>query len=124
MPILVCGTKVDLCNQKRKHQSFASEIGADEIQLNCRTTQSIHAGSSEAVKLGRFFDRVIERKYYSRDSSGLYDKNRKYASGLLKSPIDTNRFVSPFASPLANYSNFSSQLTTISPTTDSILKEQ
>lgn len=117
MPILLVGTKNDLIDEKQrklsKNQGFAQEIGADEIYINCRDLRSIQAGSTNAVKLQKFFDKVIERKYFSRgDNSTFYDKQRKFVG--LTSPSDSyNRpyYISPFTSPtIGNYSNFSANL--------------
>lgn len=109
------GTKNDLIDEKQrkltKNQGFAQEIGADEIYINCRDLRSIQAGSTNSVKLQKFFDKVIERKYFSRENSTFYDKQRKLV-GLAKSPTaDSYRFYSPFTSPtVGNYSNFSASL--------------
>lgn len=121
IPVLVVGSKIDLLDDKHKknnrnQQQFAKEIGAEEIFLDCRNPRSFHAGSTDSVKLSRFLDKVIEKKYY-RDNSTFVDK-RKFTN--IQSPIDSNRYISPFASPLGNYSNFSSNLATFNatPSTD------
>lgn len=76
----------------------------------------IFQGSTTAVKLQKFFDKVIERKYFSKENSTFYDRNRtaRLASRVQSPPIDsTNRYFSPFTSPvLGNYSNFSADLAT------------
>ena len=95
------GTKLDLVDEKTRKSrhnttNFAEEIGADEICLNCHE-RNLAAGTSHAVKLSRFFDKVIERKYYSRENSGLYDK-RKYVTPF------TSPLVTPFTSPMASLS--------------------
>jgi hypothetical protein len=116
IPILVVGTKNDLIDEKQrkicKNQAFSQEIGADEIYINSRDVRSIQAGSTTAVKLQKFFDKVIERKYFTRDNSTFYDRQRKMAGGGVTSPLtDSNRYFSPFTSPtLGNYSNFSANL--------------
>jgi Rab-like protein 3 len=68
IPILVIGTKLDLAGSNRAQRAvtFAEECGADEILLNCRQPHALAAGSSSAVKLTRFFDKVIEKKFYSK----------------------------------------------------------
>lgn len=43
----------------------AEQCAADEITLSCYDSNSLAAGTTNAVKLYRFFDRVIEQKYYS-----------------------------------------------------------
>lgn len=74
-------------------------------------------GSTTAVKLQKFFDKVIERKYFSKENSTFYDRNRtaRLASRVQSPPIDsTNRYFSPFTSPvIGNYSNFSANLATV-----------
>jgi Rab-like protein 3 len=48
---------------------------------DCRQVRSLAAGSSSAVKLSRFFDKVIERRYHSRDGVIPFsDKRRMLAS--------------------------------------------
>lgn len=123
MPVLVVGTKIDLLDEKQKktnrNQQFAASIGAEEISIDCRNPRSFHAGSTDAVKISRFLDKVIERKYYSRDNSAFVDK-RKFTN--IQSPVDhSSRFISPFTSPLGNYSNFSSNLPTF---TSPLLNQQ
>lgn len=118
--MLVVGTKVDLLDEKQKknrNQKFATDIGAEEISINCRNSKSFIAGTTDSVKLSRFFDKVIERKYYSRDSSTFVDK-RKFTN--IQSPDASYRYVSPFQSPLGNYSNFSTNLANfpVSPAND------
>ncbi|PNF40995.1 Rab-like protein 3 [Cryptotermes secundus] len=86
IPILVIGTKSDLSEEVRTHShrrssTIAEECGADEIFLDCRQVRSLAAGSSSAVKLSRFFDKVIERRYHCRDGiSPFSDKRRTLAS--------------------------------------------
>ncbi|XP_034489765.1 rab-like protein 3 [Drosophila innubila] len=69
IPILVMGTKLDLIDEKRhpktavkKSGGIADKCGAEEIWLNCRDTRSLAAGTTDAVKLSRFFDCVIEKR--------------------------------------------------------------
>lgn len=57
----------------------AEQCGADLICLNCHETRSLTAGTTDAVKLSRFFDKVIERKYYPRGETYANDK-RKYTT--------------------------------------------
>ncbi|EAT35648.1 AAEL012195-PB [Aedes aegypti] len=80
IPILVIGTKLDMLDEHHKNKilnktsagSIAEQCGADEICLNCHEARSLAAGTTDSVKLSRFFDKVIERKYYSRDTSRKY----------------------------------------------------
>ncbi|CAG0878529.1 unnamed protein product [Darwinula stevensoni] len=79
MPILVIGTKQDLAGEKRVQRSFVAEdLGVDDISLNCHNPRSLAPGSGLAVKLTRFFDRIIESRYY-RDMNpnpALLEKRR------------------------------------------------
>ncbi|XP_012550783.1 rab-like protein 3 isoform X2 [Bombyx mori] len=82
IPILVIGTKYDAAEEKqRKNQyrrlasSIAEQCGADEIFVTCHQARSLAPGSTNSVKLTRFFDKVIERRYYSRVSP-FSDKRR------------------------------------------------
>lgn len=72
MPILVIGTKLDLTDEKkyssRSDQSL-TQFGAEEILLDCRQSRYLAAGTSSAVKVSRFFDRVIENRYHSENYS-------------------------------------------------------
>ncbi|XP_061393269.1 rab-like protein 3 [Musca vetustissima] len=86
IPILVMGTKLDLVDERRQPKTvqkaggIAEQCGAEEIWLNCRDPRSISAGTTDAVKLSRFFDRVIEKKQQTRDTgfygSGITDRRR------------------------------------------------
>lgn len=115
LPILVVGSKNDLVDEKQrkfsKTQGIAQEIGADEIYINSRDLRCIQAGSTNAVKLQKFLDKVIERKYFIRDNSTVQRRNITTNNLSVQSPSDTNRYISPFTSPtLGNYSNFSANL--------------
>lgn len=80
IPILVIGTKLDMLDENHKSKilnktsagSIAEQCGADEICLNCHESRSLAAGTTDSVKLSRFFDKVIERKYYNRDTGRKY----------------------------------------------------
>lgn len=121
VPVLIVACKIDLIDEKSRKsnrtQQFASEIGAEEIFIDCHNPRTFHAGTTEAVKMSKFFDKVIERKYFSKESSTFVDK-RKFVNTIIQSPMtidnSTNRFVSPFTSP-GNYSAFSSSLVTHMP---------
>ncbi|KAK3603301.1 hypothetical protein CHS0354_025906 [Potamilus streckersoni] len=70
VPILVIGTKLDLAESIRekgvsRSSSIAEECGADEINLDCQQVKSLAPGSTNAVKLSRFFDKVIEKRFNS-----------------------------------------------------------
>lgn len=110
IPILVIGTKLDMLDEHHKNKilnktsagSIAEQCGADEICLNCHEARSLAAGTTDSVKLSRFFDKVIERKYYSRDTS------RKYAGSY--NPSLPGQFNTFGAAPQASlYSQTSSE---------------
>lgn len=111
--MLVAGTKTDLLDEKHKktnrNQPFAASVGAEEIFVDCRNPRTFHAGSTDSVKLSRFLDKVLERKYYARDNSTFIDK-RKFTNIQSPAVDGSSRYISPFTSPLGNYSNFSLNL--------------
>uniref|UniRef100_A0A914XAV7 Rab-like protein 3 n=1 Tax=Plectus sambesii TaxID=2011161 RepID=A0A914XAV7_9BILA len=59
MPILVVGAKLDMAPQRPRSQ-IATDCGVDELTLDCR--QPISPGSTNGLKLSRFFDRVIDKQ--------------------------------------------------------------
>ncbi|KAM7350112.1 rab-like protein 3 isoform 2-T2 [Cochliomyia hominivorax] len=95
IPVLVMGTKLDLVDEKRQPKTvqkaggIAEQCGAEEIWLNCRDPRSIAAGTTDAVKLSRFFDMVIEKKQQTRETGF-------YGSGSL---IDRRRYNTTSSSP-------------------------
>ncbi|XP_041771591.1 rab-like protein 3 isoform X1 [Anopheles merus] len=116
IPILVIGTKLDMLDEGHKQKiqtrtsagSIAEQCGADEICLNCHESRSLAAGTTDAVKLARFFDKVIERKYHNRDTG------RKYATSY------SSTMAGPFGSfPLAQQSSTFSYLNA-NPVTESL----
>nr|CAD7206109.1 unnamed protein product [Timema douglasi]CAD7410815.1 unnamed protein product [Timema cristinae]CAD7421051.1 unnamed protein product [Timema poppensis]CAD7431278.1 unnamed protein product [Timema monikensis]CAD7578332.1 unnamed protein product [Timema californicum] len=87
IPILVIGTKLNLASQvrtqpHRRTSTIAEECGADDIFLDCRQTRSLAAGTSSSVKLSRFFDKVIERRFYNRDGLNPYSDRRRLVPAL------------------------------------------
>ena len=71
IPVLIVGTKFDqIQNTSTKFMNlpFADECGAEEIQIDCLQSKSLAAGSTNSVKLSRFFDKVIQRKYHGLTS--------------------------------------------------------
>ncbi|XP_037936931.1 rab-like protein 3 isoform X2 [Teleopsis dalmanni] len=117
IPILVIGTKLDLIDDKRqpkplqKTGGIADHCGAEEIWLNCRDTRKLAAGTTDAVKLARFFDRVIEKKTHTREHGYLTDR-RKYAT--------TSSYIAPETSLIVNAPNFDFKTNIIKPT-DNVL---
>ncbi|CAH0550006.1 unnamed protein product [Brassicogethes aeneus] len=87
IPILVIGTKLDQADDKKPNRrKFANEVGADEIILDCRGVRYLAAATTNAVKLSRFYDRVIEQsiKYSST-----------YSGNSISSSILPSKFYSP-----------------------------
>ncbi|KAG8199556.1 hypothetical protein JTE90_009397 [Oedothorax gibbosus] len=96
IPVLVIGTKQDLVmevyppGRTKRTASIAEECGADEIYVDCRHTRSFAPGSSNAVKLSRYFDKVIEKKYQS------------LGTGYISSAADRRRLASYSSSKQAH----------------------
>lgn len=96
IPILVIGTKSDLVvdaqriKQMQRTGNIAEQCGADEICLNCHEVRSLGAGTTDAVKLARFFDKVIERKYYSRGEPLSVTDKRKFAGSNIPTTLYSN----------------------------------
>jgi len=103
MPLLVVGTKADVASGSKlplhtRRSDIAEEMGTEEIHLNCNDRSSIAAGSSAATKLTRFFDKVIERQFYSRDRRGSATNNLMVGQDRRrtdKSPIYMDNFFLP-----------------------------
>lgn len=75
IPILVIGTKLDQVDDKKcvnRTSKLGNQFDAEEILLDCRQTRYLAAGTTNAVKLSRFYDRVIEKQYYTRNSVPSY----------------------------------------------------
>ncbi|KAK4885265.1 hypothetical protein RN001_001536 [Aquatica leii] len=93
LPILIIGTKLDLAEDKKfnfKGSKLANQLSADEIILDCRQVRYIAAGTSNAVKLTRFYDKVIEKRS-QRNHSKYTDRY-----GLnISSSILPSKFYSP-----------------------------
>lgn len=65
---------------------LAEQCGADVICLNCHETRSLGTGTTNAAKLNRYFDKVIERKYFSKGEQSLINDKRKFATQFSMSP--------------------------------------
>ncbi|KAK0141407.1 Rab-like protein 3 [Merluccius polli] len=85
VPLLLIGTKFDQIPENKRSDvlnrtAFLSEdFNAEEINLDCTNPRYLAAGTSNAVKLSRFFDKVIEKRYFTRDPSqmtGFTDRKR------------------------------------------------
>lgn len=104
IPMLVVGTKLDLqvrtgdIGQKRQGtpaSSVADECNADEILVECGAGSKniAAAGSSNAVKIVRFFDKVIEQKLRgSRSTVGSRDQPSSFP-GLLGAAQERKRIL-------------------------------
>jgi len=97
IPIVVIGTKQDLVlevyppGRTKRTSSISEECGADEIYVDCRQTRSFAPGSSNAVKLSRYFDKVIERKYQNMSGSHIttvLDRRRIASQSSKQSHMD------------------------------------
>nr|XP_014343259.1 PREDICTED: rab-like protein 3 [Latimeria chalumnae] len=93
VPLLVIGTKLDQIPENKRNAVLtrtaflAEDFNAEEINLDCTSPRYLAAGSSNAVKLSRFFDKVIEKRYFTRDGnqiSGFPDRKR-FGGGGFKS---------------------------------------
>lgn len=93
IPILVIGTKLDQEDKRisTSSSSFASRVGADEILLDCRQVRYLAAGTSNAVKLTRFYDKVIEKKVQTGSLSPFTDR---YMNNVI-SPTLPSKYYAP-----------------------------
>ncbi|XP_064483990.1 rab-like protein 3 isoform X2 [Ornithodoros turicata] len=72
VPLLLVATKSDLVqdfgdtSERSFAASLAQQCGADHIFLDTHNAKSLAPGSSNAVKLSRFFDKVIEKRFCSQ----------------------------------------------------------
>jgi len=77
VPVLVIGTKLDLVQAVRnlpiaqRSSLIAEECGADEINLDTKNIKHLAPGTSNAVKISRFFDRVIQKRYNLKGSTQI-----------------------------------------------------
>ncbi|XP_047903615.1 rab-like protein 3 isoform X1 [Anser cygnoides] len=64
IPLLVIGTKLDQIPETKRNEVLtrtaflAEDFNAEEINLDCTNPRYLAAGSSNAVKLSRFFDKI------------------------------------------------------------------
>uniref|UniRef100_A0A8C8ZK28 Rab-like protein 3 n=1 Tax=Prolemur simus TaxID=1328070 RepID=A0A8C8ZK28_PROSS len=77
IPLLITGTKLDQIHETKCHEVLtrtpflAEDFNAEEMNLDCTNPRSLAAGSSNAVKLSRFFDKVIEKRYFLREGNQI-----------------------------------------------------
>lgn len=70
VPFIVIGTKSDQIDERKTDLGcVANQLGVDDILLDCHQTRYLAAGTSNAVKLSRFYDKVIESSYQSQRNS-------------------------------------------------------
>ncbi|XP_050004762.1 rab-like protein 3 isoform X2 [Alexandromys fortis] len=92
IPLLVIGTKLDQIHETKRHEVLtrtaflAEDFNAEEINLDCTNPRSSAAGSSNAVKLSRFFDKVIEKRYFFKESNQIpgFSDRKRFGAGALK----------------------------------------
>lgn len=95
IPILVIGTKLDLVDDKKsklKSSKVAVELGVDEIIMDCRQMRYLAAGTSNAVRLSRFYDKVIEKRYHQSKKNCSYSE--RFGNNAV-SPTLSAKFYSP-----------------------------
>lgn len=86
------GTKLDQIHETKRHEVLirtaflAEDFNAEEINLDCTNPRSSAAGSSNAVKLSRFFDKVIEKRYLFREGNQIpgFSDRKRFGGGTLK----------------------------------------
>lgn len=131
VPVFVVGTKSDLLGTYRSYNrgrssTIAEECSADEINVNTQDPRSLAPGSSNAVKLSRFLDKVIEKQAVLRgevdreggvssySSSSYYSFPPPPSSSTSSSLATTRRAKTSFSSvtspPLSPTSSSSSYL--------------
>ncbi|KAH8387049.1 hypothetical protein KR093_004394, partial [Drosophila rubida] len=129
IPILVMGTKLDLIDEKRhpktavkKAGGIADKCGAEEIWLNCRDTRSLAAGTTDAVKLSRFFDCVIEKRESSGTSAAHHMMAAASATTERRRPNNTSSSSQPATSPqYANYARLGGATATAAGPADNVV---
>ncbi|XP_059132829.1 rab-like protein 3 [Peromyscus eremicus] len=92
IPLLVIGTKLDQIHETKRHEVLirtaflAEDFNAEEINLDCTNPRSSAAGSSNAVKLSRFFDKVIEKRYFFREGNQIpgFPDRKRFGGGAFK----------------------------------------
>jgi len=90
IPILVIGTKADSAASLMKKNvlrsfSIAEECGADEFSLDSLQVKYLAPGSTNAVKLSKFFDKVIDRKCSSNQGHSSPLLSRRFSGNHWKS---------------------------------------
>ncbi|KAK3870490.1 hypothetical protein Pcinc_024283 [Petrolisthes cinctipes] len=102
LPVFVVGTKQDQISEYRtsgrvRSCSLADECSADEIYVNSHDQRSLAPGSSNAVKLSRFFDKVIERQQTTTTTTARTDTGYSYLereNSMYRRNKSTSAFIS------------------------------
>lgn len=88
LPLLMVGCKLDLVADRgpslsvsRRAQLLADRLGAEQLLVDSGDQKCLAAASSNAVRLSRFFDRVVERRWHSRELSSSSTTVSPAASG-------------------------------------------
>ncbi|XP_023013474.1 rab-like protein 3 [Leptinotarsa decemlineata] len=89
LPYIVIGTKLDQADRKSRVDVIASHLRCDEIVMDCRQSRYLAAGTSNAVKLSRFYDKVIETRSKAHKDSFT----ERFGDPL--SPFLSTKFYSP-----------------------------
>lgn len=88
IPVLVVATKLDLADsptRRSRGSSIAEECAAEEIFLSCHQAKSFAAGSTNAVKLSRFFDKVADKKFQTQNAFPQFlDRNKRLSANPVK----------------------------------------
>lgn len=96
IPVLVVGTKLDQASNqtmRSRVSSVADECSAEEIHIDSNQIKSFAPATTNCVKLSRFFDKVIERKYNSFPQiPSFMDKSRRQTSASSNAPFGTSKF--------------------------------
>lgn len=66
IPVLIVATKQDIANDHLEFKSNLNDfLKTDFIYVNCKNEKSLAPGTTNAVKLSRFFDKVCDKKMKS-----------------------------------------------------------
>nr|CAB3265394.1 rab-like protein 3 [Phallusia mammillata] len=94
IPIFMIGTKLDLIAEGSRtpivlrSKTFSVEFGCGEIHLESAEPKYIAAGSGNAVKLSRFFDKVVEHAIQRQNTTSIVQSPIVDRRGSFGSPAD------------------------------------
>ena len=67
VPILIVATKQDLASDNITPKNrLVDLLNSELITVNCRNSKSLAPGTTNSVKLSRFFDKVCDKKFHSQ----------------------------------------------------------